>query len=208
VSPTPASEQRKPRSIRWILHVGSMAAALLFAAFLVGIVGMFRPTAGGLDNWLIILFNLNFRPASTPPAALSSLSSLDIALMLLVAVVIAAMYPAIISTSRAWATIAIALPILGIPIFLATATAGRSAVLLAGLISSILALRSRFGSPVSAYAGILGAAFLLFLGDFGTAAFAPSLLVAIFIAVGYILWTIWILLLSLEFLRRSRLAAA
>jgi hypothetical protein len=169
---------------------------------------MFRPTAGGLNNWLVILFNINFRPASTPPAALSILSSLDVALMLLVVAVIAAMYPAISSASRAWATIAFALPLLGIPIFVATATAGRSAVLLGGLIASILALRSQFGSPVSAYAGILGAALLLFLGDFGTALFAPSILVGIFIAVGYILWTIWVLLLFLEFLRRSQLAAA
>jgi len=193
---------------RWFLLAGGVAAAMLFTAFLIGAIGMLRPTRSASDNWLIILFNLNFRPSSTQANALSVVSLLDVGIMLLFGIVMAAMYPALRFRSRIWAAIAVALPFLGIPIFFVTGTAGRSAVLLAAFISSILALRSQFYGPASAVAGILASALLLFLGDFGTAAFPPSTLLAVFIALGYILWTVWLLLISIELIRRSRYAAA
>lgn len=208
MSVTPPVTSHALQAPRWLLLTGGVAAAMLFGAFLIGAIGMFRPIHSVSDNWLVILFNLNFRPPSTKGNTLDVVSLLDLSLMLLFGIVMAAMYPALSSKSRIWAAIAVALPFLGIPIFLATATAGRSAVLLAGFISSMLALRSQFGGPASAVVGILASAILLFLGDFGTAAFPPSQLFALSIAGGYILWTLWFLLVSMELIRRSRHAAA
>jgi hypothetical protein len=160
------------------------------------------------NNWLTVLFNINFRPSSTQASALGVLSLLDICLMFLFGVVMAAMYPVLSFRSKTWAAIAIALPFAGIPIFFATGTAGRSALLLAGLISSVLALRTQFGGHLLAWAGILASAGLLFLGDFGTAAFPPSTLLAALIAIGYITWTLWLFLVAVEFVRRTRRSAA
>ena len=207
MSITPPVTSQQPQPHGWLFLLGGVAAALLFGAFLIGIMGMLWPARIVSDNWLIILFNLNFRPFSTQATALNVVSALDIGLMLLFGIVMAAMYPVMSSRSKAWAAIAVALPFLGVPIFLATGTAGRSAVLLAGFISSILALRSDFSGAIIGYAGMAASALLLFLGDFGTAALPPSKLLAIFIGLGYILWTIWLLLVSLELLRRSRHAA-
>ncbi len=127
--------------------------------------------------------------------------------MLLFGLLMACMYPVLRSASRTWALIAVALPFVGVPVFLVTATAGRSAVLLAGLISSVLAFRRGFGAPATAVAGVLASATLLVLGDFATAALAPSLLIAFIIAVSYVLWTAWLLLIALELARKARGAA-
>jgi hypothetical protein len=201
------AQSESAQAPRWLLAAGASAGSVLFAAFLLGFLPFLgQPTAVG-NNWLVTLFNLNFRPLSTHTSALSTFSLLDTTLMLLFGLLMASMYPILGSTSRTWALIAAALPFIGAPVFLVTATAGRSAVLLAALISSVLAYRCAFGAPATAVAGILASATLLFLGDFATAAFAPSLLIAALIAAGYVLWTAWLLLVALELARSARSAA-
>jgi hypothetical protein len=197
-----------PHTPRWLLLAGSVAAGVPFAAFLIGAMGALRFERGSTDNWLVILFKLNFRPTSTSADSLSIVSILDIGLILMFALVMAAMYPGQSTRGRGWPATAVALPLLGIPVFLATETAGRSAVLLAGFISSVLALRRGVGGVPAAITGIVASSLLLFVGDFGTAALQPSLFIALFIAAGYILWTVWLLIISLRLLRRSRHAAA
>ncbi len=203
--PTPTSGQRSPR---WLLLTGAVAGAILFGTFLIGTFAILGSTSTSSSNWLTVLFNLNFRPNSTPASALNIVSVLDISLMLLFGYVMAVMYPALAMRSRILAAIAAILPFLGMPVFIATSTAGRSAVLLSGVMSSTLALRSGFGRPSAAVVGIVASALLLFVGDFGTAAFPPSTVLALLIALGYLLWTAWLLLLALELARRARNAAA
>jgi hypothetical protein len=128
--------------------------------------------------------------------------------MILFGLLMASLYPSLSKVSKAWAAMAAVLPFLGVPVFLATATAGRSAVLLAGLISSILALRARFGPQGAAGTGIAASVLLLLVGDFGTAAFPPSILLALLVALGYVLWIVWLLSLTVQLVRRARLAAA
>jgi hypothetical protein len=170
-----------------------------------GLLGSKGSVAG---NWLVTLFNLNYRSSSTPASALSVVSLLDTILMLLLGLLVASMYPTLSKGSKAWAAIAVALPFLGVVVFLTTATAGRSAALLAGLISSILALRARFGGQGPAITGIAASTLLLFVGDFGTAALPPSTLLASLIALGYVLWAVWLLFVTLELVRQARVAAA
>jgi hypothetical protein len=208
LSTAPHATQNRSKSRRWLLLAGAVAGAILFGMFLLGFLSLLGSGSAVSVNWLIVLFNLNFRPDASQGSALSVVSGLDISLMLMFGLVMASMYPALKSASKAWAAVAVALPFLGVPIFLATGTAGRSAVLMAGLISSILAFRSDFGSSPAAIAGIVASAFLLILGDFGTAAFAPSILLALSLAAGYVLWTVWLLLVTVELARRARIAAA
>ena len=201
---TPPLAPQSIRSPRLLSLLGAIAAATLSGAFLIGILGMLSSRSLASDNWLVILFNINLRPTSTQPSALGVVSALDVALMLLFGIVMIALYPALSSKSRTWAAIALTLPFLGLPLFFATGMAGRSAVLLAGLISSLLALRARFGRPGAAYAGALASALLLFVGDFGSALFPPLQLLAFPIAIGYILWIVWLLLTSVELYSRSQ----
>jgi hypothetical protein len=206
-STQPAPSTMK-RSSQWLSLAGGIAAATLFSAFLIGILGVLLSRNAATDNWLVILLRLNLQPTSVAPNALTTLSLLDVSLMLLFGLVMASMYTTLSLRTKVWATIAVALPFLGVPVFLATGTAGRSAVLLAGLISSALALRNQFSTPAIAYSGILASVLLLIVGDFGTAAFPRSAALAAFIGIGYLLWLIWLLLLTLELFRRARQAAA
>jgi hypothetical protein len=200
----PSTHFHDAGSPRWLLLLGALASAILFVAFLMGVFGMFRVGSLLGRNWLTVLFDLNFRSNSTPDTALSGFSLVDFVLMLLFGFVMVAMYPIFARRSKPWAAIAVALPFLGILVFSITSVAGRSAVLLAGRVSSILALRSRFGSPLSAIAGMVASFLLLVVGDFGTAALPPSILIAVGIGVGYLLWMVWFLLVAMEFARRAR----
>jgi hypothetical protein len=198
------AEDTGPR--RWLLIAGASAGAALFAIFLLGFLspmGIGTPIG---ENWLVILFELNVRPLTFSSSALHSFSALDTGILLLFGILMASMVPILKSTSRFWAFIAAALPFLGVFVFFVTGTAGRSAVLLAGLVSSMLAYRGGFGAPVTAVAGMLASSALLVLGDFATALFPASRAIAVAITAGYVLWTAWLLLTTLELAQLARRA--
>ena len=189
----------EPAGSAWkgFYRIGAMAAMIVFGLFLVGIVGIISvglqlTTADGWftqlqDNWLVVLFKLNvgFQPR------LDVLNLLDIAIMALFCVMFLALYVALKRTSKVWSLVAASLPFLGIPPFLITGTAGRSALLIAGLINSAVMLRSKIFGKATAYVGIVASALLFFAGDIATAMFSSSSVIAVFIAVGYVFWMVW-----------------
>ncbi len=137
-----------------------------------------------------MLFKLNAGFTSVQFDQLHGLNPLDIALMALVTVTFLGLYPAFRGTRRVWSILAAAMPFLGILVFLATNTAGRSGVLGAGLIVSFLMLRSAaFGRGIGAV-GLLANALLL-AGDFSTMPHSQSSVVALFVGIGYMLLTAW-----------------
>jgi hypothetical protein len=107
-----------------------------------------------------------------------------------------ALYVALRHTNKIWSVVAASLPFLGIAVFLITSTAGRSGLLVGGLIISIVMLRSNIFSKVSAYVGIVASALLFFAGDIGTAIFSSLNTIAILIGIGYVLWMIWFFLIG------------
>ena len=85
---------------------------------------------------------------------------------------------------------------LGLVVFLITSTAGRSGLLVGGLIISAIMLRSHIFGKVMAITGIVASALLFFAGDLGTATLSYLHVVAILIGIGYVLWTTWFLLVA------------
>lgn len=85
-------------------------------------------------------------------------------------------------------TIAVALPLLGIPLLLVTQQAGRSGVLGGGIVIAVLML----SSPDSTSSGIVGlvANVLLLIGDFATSE-SRAPVVAAAVTVGYVLLMVW-----------------
>jgi hypothetical protein len=150
------------------------------------------------------LFKVNAGFSGVHSDLLAVLNLLDLVIMALFGVMFLALYAALRGTHKIWSVVAASLPFLGIVVFLITSTAGRSGLLLAGLIISALMLRSRDFSLVTAYAGIVASA-LLFSGDIGTAVFASSTVIAIFIGIGYILWMIWLFLIARRLIQLWRL---
>jgi len=192
------TETMNPRW-NWLFKLGSMAALILLALFVAGITGI-SATSGWFaffqNNWLMVLFKLNIRFSGTQTSMLKVFNILDIVIMVLFGVLFLSLYAALCRTHRIWSIIATSLPFLGIVLFLITHTAGRSGLLIGGLIFSAVMLGSNIFSKVSAYVGIVASALLFFAGDIGTTVFPPSNFIAILIGIGYVLWVIWFFLIG------------
>jgi len=183
-----------------VYKVGAVSALILLVLFLIGSIGIITNINGWftpfVNNWLVVLFKLNAGFSGIQTDLLNVLNLLDIAIMPLFCTMFLALYVALKRTSRIWSLIATALPFLGIPVFLITGTAGRSTLLIGGLIISVVMLRSKIFSKPTAYVGIVASVLLFFAGDIATAAFSSSNIIALFIAAGYVLWMIWFSLIA------------
>jgi hypothetical protein len=195
---------------KWLFRLGGSAALILLALFLIGAAGITcsQPAAihnrlSVLQNWLIVLFKLNVGSCEIQPDALNALNLLDIIIMALFGVMFLPVYVALRQTARTWSVVAASLPFLGIAVFLATHTAGRSGLMIGGLIFSIIMLKSDTFLKATAYLGIAAAMLLFFAGDLGTTFFSPLNLIAISISIGYLLWMIWFCLIAQRLLHLS-----
>jgi len=198
----------------WLYKVGSAAALIVFVLLLIGIIGIVtvgsQPTATNdwftlfQNNWLVVLFKLNAGFSGVQPDSLNVLNLLDIAIMALVGAMFLALYVALRRTNKTWSLVAASLPWLGIPVFLITSTAGRSGLLLGGLIISAVMLRSPSFGKVSAYVGIAASTLLFFAGDIGTTLFFSSIIIAILIGIGYVLWMTWFVLIGRRLFQLAR----
>jgi len=146
------------------------------------------------NNWLIVIFKLLAGFSRSQMDLLQVVNPLDIAILALVGVMFFGLFTALRRTSKLWSTIALALPFLGIILFIVTRMAGRSAVMIAGIIISIVMLRNDSFSKSIAYMGILASVFLL-VGDF-TAGVVQSDIITIFFAAGYVLMMTWLFLIA------------
>jgi len=189
-----------------LYRVGAAAALIVLVLFLIGIIGIItvglqpNTTNGWFtqlqNNWLVVLFKLNAGFSGVQTDLLNVLNLLDIVIMALFCIMFLALYGALRHTNKIWSLIAASLPFLGILVFLITSTAGRSALLIGGLIISVVMLQSSIFSKVTAYVGILASVLLFFAGDIATAIFSSSNIIAVLIGAGYVLWMIWFFLIA------------
>jgi hypothetical protein len=159
---------------------------------------------GFLNNWLVVLFQMNAGFSGVHADRLRVLNLLDLVVLALVAATHLGLHAALRRTSRIGSTLALIQPFLGIALFLATKTAGRSSVMGAGLVISAVMLYSETFGKVTAGVGIM-ASVLLLIGDFATTADSPSNPLAILIASGYLLLMAWFFLVGRKLLLLGRL---
>ncbi len=185
-----------------IYRIGAVCLVIVFVLFVLGMIGivivLIDPgVASGWftlleDNWLVVLFKLNMGLQ----ASLGILNPLDLGIMALFCLIFFALFLVLRKTSKTWSLIAMVLPFLGMPIFIITGTAGRSTLLISGLIISVVMVRCLRFNKSFVYIGILASGLLFFAGDIATAIFSSSSVIALFILVGYVLWMIWIVLMA------------
>jgi hypothetical protein len=201
----PTAERRHPAPIesggKGAYALAGIAALILSALLALGMIGEIASPTVFPDDWLIVLLKLNVVSSGVQPTALNALSLLDIGLMVLFGIVSLGLSLALRHASRTWAAIAAALPFLGIGVFLLTRTAGRSAVLLALLLLSIVMLRGDLFGKAAAWIGIMASGLLFFAGDLGTAFFAPLGIIAALIGIGYVLWMGWLVIVGWRLLQ-------
>jgi hypothetical protein len=170
-----------------LLTYSARAAAVTGVLFSFGAAGFFLPNS---QNWLVIIFKLLAGFDTVRVEMLSLLNGMDIILLALTGVFIIGLGSALWETSRVGAMLAMIQPFLGIGIFLVTQNAGRSAFMGSVIVISVVMLRSDIFSKWTAAGGIL-AGVLLFGGDLGVS-LAPSLPLAVFFAIGYLLLIVWL----------------
>ncbi len=185
-----------------ISRMGAVASIIVVGFFLLGMIGivtvLLDPGAPAgwwtllEENWLVVLFKRNMGL----PGSLGNLNLLDLGIMALFCVIALALFKRLHDASKIGALIAAVLPFLGIPMFILTGTAGRSTLLISGLIISVVMLRGQEFSKGSAYMGIVASGLLFFAGDIATAIFSRASIIALFIGVGYSLWMIWFALIA------------
>ena len=197
MDPLAGAETADPRQ-NWLYKIGGAAALTVLVLFLVGVLGFITPFQ---DNWLVVLFKLNAGLGDVQEDSLSVLNFVDVAIMTLTGTVFLALCAALWRTNKLWPAVAASLAFLGTALLIVTYTAGRSGLLLGGLIVSAVMLRSHIFSRASAYAGIVAGALLLFAGDIGTALFGSSSIIAVVIGIGYLLWMGWFFLVGQRLLQ-------
>jgi hypothetical protein len=179
--------------------VAALTVALLL---LLGVVGLAVSSPGlGLRNWLVVLFQLNSGRGSLPSEPLRLVNWLDAAILVLVALTFLSLWPGPGRPHRLWMAIAVALPLLGIPLFLLTHLAGRSGALGGGIIVAVVMMTSR-GSTLVGIVGLF-ANVLLLIGDFATSD-SRGPLVAATVALGYVLLVVWFTAIGADLLFRRR----
>src|SRR5829696_1918777 len=175
-----------------ISMVGGVSAVVAAATLLSGIAGMAMDRRRW-SPWLAVLCGFNARYRVTSRDALRGVRGIDIALLLLAGATFAGFWPGPGSTHIVWMTLAIAQPLLGIPLLMVTKLAGRSGLMGGALVLSILMLVDGIWTGV-AWLGA-SASLLLLVGDFGTTA-RPSRLLAGALAAGCGALVVWFLSLA------------
>ncbi len=193
----------------WVYRISGAAALILGGLFLIALISLITASVGPgtatgwfsplQNNWLLVLFQLNAGLNGVQSDALSVLNPLDLTILALVAIMYLGLYVVLGKTSRILAMIAVIQPFLGIVLFVVTQMAGRSGVMGAGLVISLVMLRSNIFGKVIALVGIL-ASVLLLIADVSTTPDSHSSIVAMLIAIGYVLLTAWFFLIARKLL--------
>jgi hypothetical protein len=199
----PSTRLRRAAAMGGVTSVAGGVAALLAASLLlVGIAALVLGLPGlELRTWLVVLFQINAGLGRLPADPLRVFNPLDVVLLVLTAAAILGIWQMLPRVSRAWLCLSVGLPFAGIALLLATHIAGRSSLMGAGFVVSLVMLRDRDLRRL----GILGvvANALLFVGDLGTGD-STQPLGAVMVAVGYLLLLAWFALIGVRLLGSSR----
>jgi hypothetical protein len=146
----------------WIYKFSSVTALIAGILFLIAgielIIMVFQSgTINGSfwSNWLILLFKLHAGFNGIQLNQLYVLNLLDIVIMVFIALTFLGLYVALRRASKIWSIIALIQPFLGILIFIATQSAGRSAVMGGILVISFVMLQNNTFKNFTAFLGII-----------------------------------------------------
>lgn len=157
-----------PRGSMPLSRIGGIAAILVVAVLMTGLLGTVIPSPGlGLRNWVVVLFQINAGVGQVPAEPLRVFNPLDVVVLVLVGLTFASLWPKATRVDRILVVIAAGLPFVGIAVLVVTDQAGWSSVMGAGLVVAVLMLRNHLLARKVVYLGIL-ASTLLLVGDFPT----------------------------------------
>jgi hypothetical protein len=189
-----------------IYEIGGAAALIAGAFFLIGVVELIvtglQPglvnDSPFLENWLVVIFKVHAGFKGVQLDRLNGLNVPDIAILALVGMTVLGLYATLRRASKIWSIVALVQPILGLVLFITTKNAGRSSVMGAVLVISVVMLQGNMRNMIFkksiAYMGIL-AGVLLLIGDL-TAGVVHSNIIVFLFSIGYALLIAWLFLVA------------
>jgi hypothetical protein len=184
--------------------LAGVAAAMVAVLFLIALPDMLSTGSQGYllpNNFIVLIIKLHAGIGGVALTTLDGINLLDGTLVVLVGLIAVGLYPVLKRVNTVWAVIAAALPFAGLIMFFVTQGTGRSGMLGAGLIVSLLMLWSDTFNKAVATIGI-AASVLLLIGDVSTA-FTFSPLLAIMMATGFVLTIVWYALIAIKLFRKQ-----
>ncbi|MBN1123301.1 MAG: hypothetical protein JXJ17_19675 [Anaerolineae bacterium] len=183
--------------------LAGVAAAMVAVLFLIALPDMLSTGSQGYllpNNFIVLIIKLHAGIGGVALTTLDGINLLDGTLVVLVGLIAVGLYPVLKRVNTVWAVIAAALPFVGLIMFFITQGTGRSGMLAAGLILSLLMLWSDAIGKATAIIGIVASGLLL-IGDISTA-FTFSPILAIVMGTGYVLTIVWCTLIAIALLRK------
>ena len=193
----------------WLYKISAAAALTAGLLLLVGVIGLIAsavqpslPKGWSLltNNWLVVIFKLHAEYSDVHADALHNLNLLDTVFLLIVGLIGLSLATVFTKARRVWSIIVVVLSLLGLVLYFATQLAGRSTVMIAVLILSLVMLGNKLFGNVIVYSGIL-AGILLLLGDLTVG--IHSTVITILFGIGYVLLIIWFFLMARGLVRLS-----
>ena len=195
----------------WLRILGGGAALITGILLIMGtislIVSILQPNKTNgwfliFQNWLVKIFILHAEFSSLH-ADLQGLNFLDIVILLLVSGICLSLSTLFRKAGKVWSIVALGLSVIAILLFVATQIAGRSTVMLAVLINSLIMLKDKTFPKVLVYSGILASIFL-FIGDLTVSVHSNA--ITILFGAGYVLLTAWFFMIAQSLFRLGRVS--
>jgi hypothetical protein len=187
----------------WFFKISGAAALLAGVLLSIGaiklIATILQPSAQNVwssllgDNWLVLIFKLHAEFSVALAELLHRLNLLDMVFLAIVGLICLSLSTVFGKARKVWSLVACALSFMGLLLFIATKTAGRSSVMLAVLIISLVMLGNELFNKVMVFAGILASIFLL-VGDISVG--IQSDMITILFGIGYVLLLAWFFLIA------------
>jgi len=197
----------EPSRWGWLYKISAAAAVIAGTLLLIGLAGLIASTlqTGAKNgwpllenNWLVLIFKLHAEFSDVQAEMLHRLNLLDMVFLVILGLIGLSLSTVFSKARRVWLWVASALSLVGILLFIATQTAGRSTVMLVVFILSLVMLGNELFSKAIIYSGIL-ASILLLVGDV-TVGIHSSVITVLF-GVGYVLLISWFFLVAQVFFR-------
>ncbi len=185
-----------------------LAALLLLLAVAMLAARGFRPASGAgvvvqvENNWLILLSKLHLRFEGVKTEALRSQNAVDYIIMSLTGIACIGLFLTLRPTSRVWSVVGLALPFAGIVLLAITHLTGRSALMAAVIVFSLIMIWSQGYGILAVCLGLV-AGTLLLVGDFTESLHSRA--IGVLMLAGYVALVAWFLVVGV---RLSALKAA
>jgi hypothetical protein len=192
------------RILTRVAGVSAILSALLLLSALAILAGRgFRPASGAgvivqvENNWLILLAKLHLRFEGVTTEALRSQNAVDYLIMSLTGIACIGLFLTLRQATQVWSIVGLALPFAGIVLLAITHLTGRSALMAAVIVFSLIMIWTEGYGMLAVCLGLV-AGTLLLVGDLSESLHSRA--IGVLMLAGYVSLVAWFLVVGVRLL--------